>query len=481
MPYTMVRKWDNDRNYVSTTFVQYNGWQAEYSLQLGQDYKPLSGHVNYTRSGTNNNVPFNSLTCKKRPSKWLIPPRKMLVPIKPTRWVWSFKRKKWVLLRKTIYYKYIWTKGVLAKKRKRPPKLINARVNALNYSSSKISFAGNNVVIDFAKNNGSGDINHYYFYGNLWRNAFRLSNYVVSVNSVPNPQTYLEDLHFRDSSVESTVDAAALSKLYSKAKNQSVNLLQMFAERKQTMSMFVELATRVAKCLIQFKAGRLAAAIKTIVGGTPKSVANDVLMLRYGLQPLLSDIDGIAKELATSEPIEFTIKGRKKHNYPAKIEEFPFYNPQGIMGKVIVTTEASYECVYVTRVRAVPLARDISRLGFGNLNSVAWEVIPWSFVVDWFIPIGNYLNNLDAYASLEVLDSYKTVVRKTTTTYMTHFGGSADGNTTSSGVSGFVNESFQCVRTISNVVPELGFPSFKDPRSTEHWQNALALFVQLKK
>jgi hypothetical protein len=38
----------------------------------------------------------------------------------------------------------------------------------------------------------------------------------------------------------------------------------------------------------------------------------------------------------------------------------------------------------------------LSELGFTNPLSLAWEVLPFSFVVDWSLPIGEYFNLLDA-------------------------------------------------------------------------------------
>jgi hypothetical protein len=39
-------------------------------------------------------------------------------------------------------------------------------------------------------------------------------------------------------------------------------------------------------------------------------------------------------------------------------------------------------------------------LGLTDPLSVAWELIPYSFVVDWFVPIGTYLDNLNAIPKL---------------------------------------------------------------------------------
>jgi hypothetical protein len=43
---------------------------------------------------------------------------------------------------------------------------------------------------------------------------------------------------------------------------------------------------------------------------------------------------------------------------------------------------------------------------------VAWELVPFSFVLDWFIPIGSYLSQLDASAGMEFLGGSTTVVRE---------------------------------------------------------------------
>jgi hypothetical protein len=41
-----------------------------------------------------------------------------------------------------------------------------------------------------------------------------------------------------------------------------------------------------------------------------------------------------------------------------------------------------------------PLTNTLSSLGLTNPLNVAWELVPFSFVVDWFIPIGDFFNGL---------------------------------------------------------------------------------------
>jgi hypothetical protein len=125
--------------------------------------------------------------------------------------------------------------------------------------------------------------------------------------------------------------------------------------------------------------------------------------------------------------------------------------------------------------------REFTRLGFGNLNSLAWESIPFSFVADWFIPIGNYLNNADAFDNLEVVHATKTVFQKEYIEFRRTFGGApVSGYQTSSSTTGFVSELVKVDRTLTGI-PELRFPEIKDPVSKLHIANAIALISQLKR
>jgi hypothetical protein len=41
--------------------------------------------------------------------------------------------------------------------------------------------------------------------------------------------------------------------------------------------------------------------------------------------------------------------------------------------------------------------------------SRAWDLIPWSFLVDWFVPVGQYLDIVDAQAKVLLLDCVYSV------------------------------------------------------------------------
>jgi hypothetical protein len=59
--------------------------------------------------------------------------------------------------------------------------------------------------------------------------------------------------------------------------------------------------------------------------------------------------------------------------------------------------------------------------------SVAWELLPWSFVVDWFIPIGSYLDLVNQVPSLKGR-FLTTTVRTRTNSKNPRFTGALYGN-----------------------------------------------------
>jgi hypothetical protein len=50
------------------------------------------------------------------------------------------------------------------------------------------------------------------------------------------------------------------------------------------------------------------------------------------------------------------------------------------------------ESVFKVTVHVTEKPSTAAQLGLLNPENVAWELLPWSFVIDWFIPIGQYLD-----------------------------------------------------------------------------------------
>lgn len=63
----------------------------------------------------------------------------------------------------------------------------------------------------------------------------------------------------------------------------------------------------------------------------------------------------------------------------------------------------------------------LNAIGLLNPLQVVWELVPFSFVIDWFLPVGDWVNGLSATAGLEHIESCNSV--KTDSHYRFVFGG----------------------------------------------------------
>jgi hypothetical protein len=105
-------------------------------------------------------------------------------------------------------------------------------------------------------------------------------------------------------------------------------------------------------------------------------------------------------------------------------------------------------------------------LGLLNPENVAWELLPWSFVVDWFIPIGQYLDAraITSCVNGSYVQSTKTAFRVTGRSGNANWGGDWC-------------EGVDFNRTVSSS-PSLPLPSFKGLAKAASWQhcvNSIAL------
>jgi len=286
--------------------------------------------------------------------------------------------------------------------------------------------------------------------------------------------------------------------LIKRIKDQKVNVSQAAAEFKQTASTVANVATRLASAIRSVKRGNIRQAARDLTGEATRrsrggganrlvssgSIANDWLQLQYGWKPLLSDVYGACEELArltTFNPRMYSVSASAKEQSSTVL---PSINtPPSSWGPSITGTKkvkASCRGTIELEMAAEWLAT-LARTGITNPASLAWELIPYSFVVDWFLPVGNYLDSWDYDAGLRFRRGWYTVKVEVDAQWKA---GSTVVGTPGVEVSTFLGDgeltghatSFQ--REIFGNFPQMGFPSFKDPTSLVHAANAIALLRQ---
>lgn len=131
------------------------------------------------------------------------------------------------------------------------------------------------------------------------------------------------------------------------------------------------------------------------------ALANGYLEFKYGWKPLLSDVFAIA-----DESIRFTMNQMQKFQASAKLPAFgskifltSFDGISNLPVRLRWPPEDGRKAFLGAKYKIVleipDSSFDIARWSSLNPLSIGWELIPYSFVVDWFLDVGSYLRNIE--------------------------------------------------------------------------------------
>lgn len=238
-------------------------------------------------------------------------------------------------------------------------------------------------------------------------------------------------------SVPGSLISRVESRILGQIRSNSWNLGQSLAEAPESVRFIVDLMKRLLAAL---KAARRLAwrAVATALGVRPlrdrntpfpmhrasfrarsirkrggrlrrfKDAASGWLAYQYGWLPLLNDIYSAANAISNGlkDPSSFSAFVDESEPLPAptpvsSIKDMGtrFTGKRGCKVKVVYRVDH-------------PELFDLSRLGLMNPLALAWELLPLSFIVDWFFPIGNFLSALEQPIGLNFSHGFRTVYTK---------------------------------------------------------------------
>lgn len=192
-----------------------------------------------------------------------------------------------------------------------------------------------------------------------------------------------------DNQFESSIHAAA-SKIYTSVGHDTLTFL---AELGKTKQMLLNTAKSMSR-LTQRSGFRPDKSFRSAPGKW--------LEVRYGWRPLLYDLNDLSKATAN------LVSG----SYLRRLKESSGYNDSGVLSEDSWNFTSSSTKVgvverkitYDLSVRGSVVA-DIKPPTFRfNPFATAWELVPYSFVMDWVIDIGSYI---EAMAFLTIAQDYK--------------------------------------------------------------------------
>lgn len=320
-------------------------------------------------------------------------------------------------------------------------------------------------------------------FGGNWGNSFGLSY---------NPAA--DGVTFSLSDATSDVRNKLTMRLINQLQSNKVNLGEIFETRQQTADLVGDTAGRLARAFSSLRHGNPGGAIRQIFGsgggrGSGGSVTRHAggvpgqwLRLKYGWQPLLQDVynsvDTVRQAYSdTGSPASVTASASQ--TVPNKNFVTAY---QGNWGP-----EITYKCTS-RRVSGKASIKyrlgggtnhSMSQLGMANPASLAWELLPYSFVVDWFLPIGQFLSSLDYAIGLVFIDGYYSIKQEQSwQSQLSRTTGTQPGYVANwSGGTGSGKAMF-FYREVMDGFPFPPLPAIKNPFSPTHMANGLALLSE---
>lgn len=131
--------------------------------------------------------------------------------------------------------------------------------------------------------------------------------------------------------------------------------------------------------------------------------AEKYLEFVYGWKPLMQDIYGVIQLMKEQGNKSLLLTGtgvsRFQYAVPQTTSSDWSANNETVLGPL--NQHAVMKCKLWSRIDPNHTGlRALNQLGLVNPASLAWELVSWSFVVDWFVPIGSVLQALSAPAGL---------------------------------------------------------------------------------
>jgi len=311
----------------------------------------------------------------------------------------------------------------------------------------------------------------------------------------------------------SEADTIAKKKLLSRFKSGSVNIGQMFVERKQTVNLLAKSVNRLASAAVAIKRGKLVHAHNLLwnygkhstvgekrdfgslrdkngeirtwkslkdVAPNKDNLSNYWLEFSYGWRPLINDIYGTCELLADTYFRAYPTVAHAKHKVESKKLDYRLRRVSTSLweeyASTLISDQVSYAVEYVEDSRTLMA---MSNTGLTNPLLLAWEVIPYSFVWDWIQPIGPYLQNLYSTQGFTFVKGTKTILRTSLTQTYWKKGIYGAGGVFVSTYPTRTQQEFSKVRTVLTSFPSPSFPSFQPLDKLAQIASSLALLNQL--
>lgn len=212
-------------------------------------------------------------------------------------------------------------------------------------------------------------------------------------------------------SVGAYCENEAISRALDQVAGRKYDLSETLAGAVQTHRMLCETVTLLIRAAYDARRGRVSNALRRLgyKASSKKRAANLWLEVQYGWRPLVSDvmngIEALKRQLESGDLL-FTARGTATEKLGAD---------WGFPGKPF-TSALPFAYTHVDNKRSArvelvysvsnPTARAFASWGIENPLYFGWVMLPWSFLVDWAIPVGKWLNGMSAALGTTFVDGW---------------------------------------------------------------------------
>lgn len=219
--------------------------------------------------------------------------------------------------------------------------------------------------------------------------------------------------HFTQAGIDDTLLARLRSEAYGRVKAKAysdVSAGMAILEGRQTISMVSSSASTLLRAMREVRRGNFSGAARILRTKVPgrvspsKKFADNWLEYQFGWVPFLGDIyDGLE---VFSSPTQFYQRCLGRSSDGGRI----FSSDTG--GQTVRNWRVDYSVgLQVVAIRD-KVSFTLEQYGLNNPAVLAWESVPYSFVVDWFTNVGDVLASYTAFSGLEIQGAYHSYLHK---------------------------------------------------------------------
>jgi hypothetical protein len=217
-------------------------------------------------------------------------------------------------------------------------------------------------------------------------------------------------------SVEPQTHDWAYNRAYEKLKaclGEASQTMVNIAERREAVNMIVARAGQLLRFTRHLRKLQFKAAAHELGLDEPprsllkrpgqKALAKNWLEYHFGWEPLIKDI-GISVDVLNGQPPH----GVTIHGSSSRTDKSVYRGDFGDTKRVDHTTIQNKVKLGCTVNISNPNLFLANQMGVVNPLTVAWELVPFSFVVDWFVNVSDFLSSCSDFLGVTVSRSYQS-------------------------------------------------------------------------